>query len=193
MFRIRIRIRPDPPVFGLSGSGSWLKMPISLTIWQVFCLVDFSFFKFILKNAHFLNILVNFGSCGKMLKIFLFLNFFLKILLWLSLLTPWIRIRIRDPDPDPHQNFRSDPDPLQNKADPKPWEKYIWSFREHRAGSRKQALERVEISLFGFRHQKKILVVSHQWQLYAFTELSAARKLHPNLFGDILYPIYSGC
>ena len=77
-------------------------MPISLTFWSIF------------------------GSCGKMLKIFIFLNFFLKILLWLSLLTPWIRIRIRirirDPDPDPHQNFRSDPDPdpLQNKADPKP-------------------------------------------------------------------------
>ena len=53
-------------------------MPISLTIWQVFCLVDFSFFKFILKNAHFLNILVSFGSCGKILKIYLFLIFFWK-------------------------------------------------------------------------------------------------------------------
>ena len=50
-------------------------MPISLTFWSIF------------------------GSCGKMLKIFIFLNFFLKILLWLSLLTPWIRIRIRIRDP----------------------------------------------------------------------------------------------
>ena len=103
-----------------SGSGSWLKMPISLTIWQVFCLVDFSFFKFILKNAHFLNILVNFGSCGKMLKIFLFLNFFFEnftLTIFINALDP-----DPDPDPDPHQNFRSDPDPdpLQNKADPKP-------------------------------------------------------------------------
>ena len=103
----RIRIRPDPPVFGLSGSGSvenadpdpdpdpgW-KCLFHLRFGKFFVLWIFLFFKFILKNAHFLNILVNFGSCGKMLKIFLFLNFFLKILLWLSLLTPWIRIRIR--------------------------------------------------------------------------------------------------
>ena len=87
-------------------------MPISLTIWQVFCLVDFSFFKFILKNAHFLNILVNFGSCGKMLKIFLFLNFF-------EIFTLTIFIYALDLDPDPHQNFRSDPDPHQNNADPR--------------------------------------------------------------------------
>ena len=68
------------------------------------------------KNVHFLNILVNFGSCGKMLKIFLFLNFF-------EIFTLTIFIYALDLDPDPHQNFRSDPDPLQNRADPKPWSK----------------------------------------------------------------------
>ena len=45
--------------------------PVSLTIWQVFCLVDFSFFKFILKNAHFLNILVNFWVLWKNVENFL--------------------------------------------------------------------------------------------------------------------------
>ena len=123
---VRIRIRIRRKCGSGSGSGSWLKMPISLTIWQVFCLVDFSFFKFILKNAHFLNILVNFWVLWKNVENFLIPEFFWKILLWLSLLTPWIRIRIRIRirDPDPHQNFRSDPDPdpdpLQTKADPKP-------------------------------------------------------------------------
>ena len=95
------------------GSGSWLKMPISLTILQVFCLVDFSFFKFILKNAHFLNILVNFWVLWKNVENFHIPEFFFENFT----LTIFINAL------DPHQNFRSDPDPdpLQNKADPKPW------------------------------------------------------------------------
>ena len=76
---VRIRIRRK--CGSGSGSGSWLKMPISLTIWQVFCLVDFSFFKFILKNAHFLNILVNFWVLWKNVENFLIPEFFWKILL----------------------------------------------------------------------------------------------------------------
>ena len=91
-------------------------MPISLTILQVFCLVDFSFFKFILKNAHFLNILVNFWVLWKNVENFHIPEFFFENF------TLTIFINALDPDPDPHQNFRSDPDPdpLQNKADPKP-------------------------------------------------------------------------
>ena len=110
--RIRIRIRRKCG----SGSGSWLKMPISLTILQVFCLVDFSFFKFILKNAHFLNILVNFWVLWKNVENFHIPEFFFENFT----LTIFINALDPDPDPDPHQNFRSDPDPLQNKADPKP-------------------------------------------------------------------------
>ena len=90
-------------------------MPISLTILQVFCLVDFSFFKFILKNAHFLNILVNFWVLWKNVENFHIPEFFFENFT--------LTIFINALDPDPHQNFRSDPDPdpLQNKADPKPW------------------------------------------------------------------------
>merc|ERR1712235_127726 len=95
-------------------------MPISLTILQVFCLVDFSFFKFILKNAHFLNILVNFWVLWKNVENFHIPEFFFENF------TLTIFINALDPDPDPHQNFRSDPDPdpLQNKADPKPWKNF---------------------------------------------------------------------
>ena len=74
-------------------------MPISLTIWQVFCLVDFSFFKFILKNAHFLNILVNFWVLWKNVENFLIPEFFFENF------TLTIFINALDPDPDP------DPDP----------------------------------------------------------------------------------
>ena len=70
-------------------------MPISLTIWQVFCLVDFSFFKFILKNAHFLNILVNFWVLWKNVENFLIPEFFFENF------TLTIFINALDPDPDP--------------------------------------------------------------------------------------------
>ena len=92
---VRIRIRRKCG----SGSGSWLKMPISLTILQVFCLVDFSFFKFILKNAHFLNILVNFWVLWKNVENFHIPEFFFENF------TLTIFINALDPDPDP------DPDP----------------------------------------------------------------------------------
>ena len=96
---VRIRIRIRRKCGSGSGSGSWLKMPISLTIWQVFCLVDFSFFKFILKNAHFLNILVNFWVLWKNVENFHIPEFFFENF------TLTIFINALDPDPDP------DPDP----------------------------------------------------------------------------------
>ena len=96
---VRIRIRIRRKCGSGSGSGSWLKMPISLTILQVFCLVDFSFFKFILKNAHFLNILVNFWVLWKNVENFHIPEFFFENF------TLTIFINALDPDPDP------DPDP----------------------------------------------------------------------------------
>merc|ERR1711923_318313 len=70
-------------------------MPISLTILQVFCLVDFSFFKFILKNAHFVNILVNFWVLWKNVENFHISEFFFENF------TLTIFINALDPDPDP--------------------------------------------------------------------------------------------
>ena len=92
---VRIRIRIRRKCGSGSGSGSWLKMPISLTILQVFCLVDFSFFKFILKNAHFLNILVNFWVLWKNVENFHIPEFFFENF------TLTIFINALDPDPDP--------------------------------------------------------------------------------------------
>ena len=90
------------------------KMPISLTFLVRF-LVMWKKIKFFLLKRPFPKIFVHFGSCGKMLKTFLFQIFFLNI--WIST----IFINALDLDPDPHQNFRSDPDPHQNNADPKHW------------------------------------------------------------------------
>ena len=110
--RIRIRILAENAYFTYDFAS--------------FLSCGFFFFKFILKNAHFLNILVNFWVLWKNVENFHIPEFFFENFT--------LTIFINALDPDPHQNFRSDPDPdpdpLQNKADPKPWYK-MYSHEQH--------------------------------------------------------------